>query len=224
MGAVIYTRFSPRRDPERSESIAQQGEACQAYCDRQGYEVRVAFWDRAASGSDEEREGLWAAVEMLRRGDVLVVHKRDRLARDLYLAEFVRRSVLRRKATIEAVEGGANGDSPEQVLMRQMLDAFAEFERKIISARTRAAMRRKQRLGMKMSSQPPYGYVIDPHDPKRLAPNPKEAGSLAKIYQLRARKFSLRGIAAKLNQDGAPCRGKRWRFQVIARILARQEG
>lgn len=220
--AVIYARFSPRPDADESQSIEQQVEACRAYCARKGYAVRSVHADREASGSDPHRVGLWEAVAALKRGDVLVAHRRDRLARDLYLSEYIRRSAQKTGARVETVDGGSNGDSPQEVLLRQMLDAFAEFERKMIGIRTRAAMRRKQANGERMSSHAPYGWQVDPHDASRLAPEPIEAAVVATILRLRADGQSLRSIATTLDAQGAPCRGQRWRHQAVERIIRRE--
>jgi len=34
---------------------------------------------------------------------------------------------------IEAADGVGNGDSPEALLMRRMVDAYAEFERRLVA-------------------------------------------------------------------------------------------
>jgi DNA invertase Pin-like site-specific DNA recombinase len=160
--------FSPRRHAEECDSIETQLDLCRAYCRRKGYHVAGEHEDRALSGSEEDRPGLWAAIDALKRGDMLVADKLDRLARDVYLAELIQREAAKRGASIETVEGGANGDTPEQRMIRQVLQAFAEHERKVIAARTRAAILRHQAAGRRMSAQPPYGWTIDPDDPARL--------------------------------------------------------
>lgn len=51
-----------------------------------------------------------------------------------------RRAVSKTGAMIETVQGSTNGTSAEDVLIRQVLAAFAEYERKMIALRTKYAM------------------------------------------------------------------------------------
>jgi DNA invertase Pin-like site-specific DNA recombinase len=221
--AVIYTRFSPRRNADDSESIETQLDLCRAYCRRNGLIAGPTFEDRAMSGSEEDRPGLWAAVNALKRGDVLLAYKHDRLARDVYLAELIQREADKRGATIVAVEGGANGASPEQRMIRQVLQAFAEYERKVIAARTRAAMLRHQASGRRMSAQPPYGWKVDPEDDSRLAKDQDEQAVIRRIVKLHAEGFGLREIARELDDEGIPARAGTWYHATIRTILDRSQ-
>ena len=158
MEAVIYARFSPRRNGDTCESNDTQIELCQAYCERQKYPVGPILQDRALSGDNEDRPGLWDAVEALSRGDVLVVYKLDRLARSVYLSHIIERAIRKKGCKIVSVTGeGTWGDSLEDEFLRNILRAMAEFERKANNARTKAAMLRHQRKGRRMSNITIYG-------------------------------------------------------------------
>ena len=219
--AVIYTRFSPRRNADDCESNEIQLDLCRAWCRRKGYAVAGEFEDRALSGSEEDRPGLWSAIDALRRGHVLVAYKLDRLARDVYLAELIQREADKRGATVETVEGGTNGASPEQRMIRQVLQAFAEYERKVIAARTRAAMLRHQAAGRRMSAQPPFGWKPDPADPARLVKDDGEQAVIRRIVRLHAEGLGLREIARELDDEGIPCRAATWYHATVRNILAR---
>ena len=222
--AIIYTRFSPRRNAEDCESIETQEDLCRDWCKRQGYTVLATFEDRALSGSEENRPGLWAAIEAVKRNDVLVAYKLDRLARDVFLSELIQREVRKRGATIETVEGGANGDSPEQSMIRQVLQAFAEYERKVIAARTKAAMLHHQAHGRRMSHRVPYGWRPDPNDPARLVVDPAERAIIARIVELHRAGRKLRAIARTLAAEGITCRGGAWHHSTIRNIVKRAAG
>jgi DNA invertase Pin-like site-specific DNA recombinase len=219
--AVIDSRFSPRRHAEDCDSIETQLDLCRAYCRRKGYAVASEHEDRALSGSEEDRPGLWAALEALKRGDILVAYKLDRLARDVYLAELIQREATRRGATIEAASGGGNGDTPEQRMIRQVLQAFAEYERKVIAARTRAAMLRHQAAGRRMSAQPPYGWTVDAAEQARLVKDADEQAVIRRIVRLHGEGHGLREIARDLDAAGIPCRAGAWYHATIKNILAR---
>lgn len=219
MRAVIYARFSPRPGAAECDSIAAQTEACRAYCARLGHEVVAEFADAAESGADEERPGLWAAIQAAPRGGALVVAKVDRLARSVYLDEAIRRQLRLKGAFVDAVDARCDDSDPNSVLVRQIMAAVAEWERKIIAGRTRAAMLRHQANGHPMGSRPPFGLK---RDGSRLVPCSAEVRVIRRILAMRAAGRSLRGIAQALTEERVPCRGTRWHATTIRRIIRRQ--
>ena len=234
--ATIYSRFSPRPGADLCESIEVQVEACRKYCDQHDYAVVAEFADREASGDDEDRRELWAAVGSLRRGSVLVCHKQDRLARGVFIEEYIRREIRRRGATAEIVEGSRNGDAPEDVFVRQVMSAYAEFEKRIIAARTQASMLRHQQSGRAMSKIPPYGtqngqpvVVVDrsgrQHVRQTLVANEAELATVERIVALDRKGMSRRRIARELAAEGIRARsGRRFDHKTIGRIIARAGG
>lgn len=87
----------------------------------------------------------------------LLVAKRDRLAHDTLLAATIERLVERDGAAVRSAEGLGDGDAPEAVLMGRIVDAFAEYERLVIKARTRAALALKKSRSERISREPRYG-------------------------------------------------------------------
>ena len=220
--AIIYTRFSPRRNAEECESGATQQAYCEQYAHDNGYVVGDVHHDEAVSGSDADRPNLWAAVAELGRGDVLLVYKRDRLARDVYLAECIRRAVKIQGATIEAVTGDVEGDGAEQVMVRQVIAAFSEYERKAIAKRTSHAMLEHQRRGRRMSRHAPYGWRIDPRNPKRMEAVESEVVAVERIKALHAEGVGPYVIAGKLNAEmPGTARSGKWNHKTIYKILGR---
>ena len=64
-----------------------------------------------------------------------------------------------RGAKVVAADGVGNGDQPENLLMRRMVDAFAGFERRVIGARTKAALAVKKARGERVGGIP-YGESV----------------------------------------------------------------
>ncbi len=174
---VIYTRFSPRRNAGESESCETQEAYCRRHAGRRGMEVKAVHHDRAISGKEEDRPNLWGSIDELRKGDVLVCWKWDRLARNVYLTECIKRAVAKQGARIEVVEGDVEGDGPEQEMIRQVLAAFAEYERKVVSARTKYAMKYHQSNGRRVGRFAPYGVQAGPEQRREADPRRKGAGS-----------------------------------------------
>jgi DNA invertase Pin-like site-specific DNA recombinase len=93
-----------------------------------------------ASGGRWDRPQLHKALDHLRKGDVLVVWKLDRLSRSLkdllHLLERVRDAGAGFRSLTEAVDT----TKPAGRMLLQMLGSFAEFERAMIRERTRAGL------------------------------------------------------------------------------------
>lgn len=232
--AIAYLRFSPRRNSELCESNQVQMDYIRDYCAKHGYNIVETFADEDLSGGDEERPGLWDAIHALHRGMILVVYKSDRLARSVYLSELIQREVSKRQAKIEVVEGGKNGDSPEDVFIRQVFSAFAELERKVIAARTKAAMLRHQANGRSMSSRPPFGWkfggvkkVTDASgrviEQRQLVVDEEERATVRRILELKDEGRGQREIARMMDQEGRRARGKQFSHYIV-RMVCRREG
>jgi len=235
---VIYARFSPRRNVDECESIEAQMDFCRKWCGENNIDIVGEFADKALSGGDEDRPELWAAISALEPGYVLVVYRLDRLARSVYLSDIIERSIHAKKATFLSTGGeGTWSDSDEDFLVRKILQALAEYERKVISARTRAAMLRHQANGRLMGSIPQYGWKLDPENPKRVIKNPQERIIINQIKRLHSTGLSLRKMAAKLHELGyeprkvkKTFRGKpvwvkgKWQAGTLHVILKRLKG
>jgi DNA invertase Pin-like site-specific DNA recombinase len=90
MRLAVYARTSTQNGAG-SDSLAAQEDACRAWADAAGHVIEIAFRDDALSGAlgVEDRPGLAAALLSIEDGSVdgLVVHRVDRLARELHVQE-----------------------------------------------------------------------------------------------------------------------------------------
>ncbi len=226
--AIIYTRYSPQRNSEDSESCETQEAYCRAFCERTGHEVMAVHEDRERSGNDADRPGLWHAIEGLHPGWTLIAYKQDRLARSVYLHECIRRAVEGYNAHVETVKDGTNGDSPEDAMMRQILAAFSEYERKICALRTKYAMRHHQRNGRRMSRYAPYGWEVA-GDGTALRENPQEQQVIKQILLWSAEGSRYSEIARLLNELAENDSryetrgGGKWWGKVVKDIMRRAE-
>ena len=221
--AIIYARFSPRRNSDTCESIETQYDLCKAYCNKNNINIVGQFSDKALSGSDEDRPSLWAAIEELKRNDVLIVYRLDRLARSVYLSDIIERTVKKKGASIVSICGeGTWTNSDEDWLVRKILQTLAEYERKVIAARTKAAMLRHQANGRRMSKEPPFGFCVDPDDPARLIEHLKEQQAITRIIELKQSNMTLRAICRQLKSEGFRCRtNDNWHHTTVKRIVER---
>lgn len=226
MNAIIYTRFSPRPDAATSESCETQRKICEEHARAKDWRVVGCFDDPDKSGADGCREKLDAAIRALKKGDVLLVYKWDRIARDLMLALQYERQIESRGARVVAVTGDVPGDNPQAKFTRHILMAVAELERKMISERTRNAMRTMQRNGRRMTSpgHVPYGWKVDPNDSRKMVPDEHEQRVLKEILSLRRAHESYGGIAKLLNGDPeTQARRGKWYSKTVRDVCLRDE-
>jgi len=223
---IIYTRFSPRRNSKDCESCEMQSAVCEQYAASKGYEVVAIFNDPDVSGSDEFREKLWQAISALSRGGVLLVHKRDRLARNVFLSEQLNRAVAAKGAEIEAVSGDIAGTGIEAVLVRQILSSLHEYERKVIGLRTRFSMLQHQKNGRRMSARGacPYGWKPDPDDAERMLPCEQELSVIAEMVALHSVGKNFNQILHWLNENRREvARTGTWNYKCVRKLLLRKQ-
>ena len=103
--------------------------------------------------------------------------------------------------------------------MRRLVDAFSEYERSVIRARTRAAMQHKRANGQRVGTIP-YGFDLDP-DGRTLVANEIEQAVLADIRTRRSEGWTLQRIAAELSDRGIPTKKgrRRWAHQSVSGML-----
>ncbi len=218
LGHVLgYIRVSTDGQAASGLGLEAQQAAITSAAARLGIPVAQWFTDAAVSGaaSLEARPGLMAAVQALRRWDVLICAKRDRLGRDVLNVAMLVRLVQRKGGRIvSAADEGTDGNSPADALMRTMLDAFAEFERALIATRTKAALKAKRARGYRAGNVP-FGFVAAPDG--QLHANAEEQQVIGLIATLRSTGLSLRAIAAELNRQGYTTRRwTPWRHEYVA--------
>jgi DNA invertase Pin-like site-specific DNA recombinase len=229
--AIIYLRVSTDEQAENKNGLNAQEDAARAYAARLGLEVAGVFTDAGITGSVglERRPALLDAIAALSKGDVLLVAKRDRIGRlDPMAMAMIEAAVRRKGARIVSAAGeGTEDDDPSSILMRRMVDAFAEYERLIIRARTKAALRAKRKRNEKTGGPLPYGFERGPDKPgpkdksiKTLVPCKAEQEVLVLMKALRAGGMTLDGIADELNGRGIKRReGAAWEHSYISRLL-----
>jgi DNA invertase Pin-like site-specific DNA recombinase len=220
--AIGYRRVSTQDQTSSGLGLDAQQTAITAAADRLGLPLGDTFTDAGVSGglALEQRPALLAALDALRRGDILIVAKRDRLGRDVLNVAMLARLVERKGARILSAAGeGTDDDGPTSVLMRQIVDCFAQYERAIIRARTRAALAVKKARGERVGGIP-FGYQVA-EDRRTLVPHVDEQRALALLRELRAAGFTFRAVADELNRLGFRSRtGGLWLRQSV-HMLAR---
>jgi len=197
-----------------------QAKAITEWADRNDVEIAVMFLDQGVSGGlpPEKRPAMMAAREMLRPGDVLVVHKRCRLARHVVYAYEIEKMVEKKGATVASTDGIGDGNTPEAGLHKRTVDSFAEYERDVISFRTKMALAVKKDRGEKTGGGVPFGFK---ESGGKLEAVGAEQATIAEARKLRTSGLSLRKVSAKLEADGHLSRnGRRFDPKQVQRMVA----
>jgi DNA invertase Pin-like site-specific DNA recombinase len=103
-----------------------------------------------ASGGRWDRPELQRLLEQLRKGDVLVVWRLDRLSRSLRDVLAIMERIHEAGAGFRSLTEAIDTTTAPGRMMMQMVGAFAEFERAILRERTKAgldAARKRGRIG-----------------------------------------------------------------------------
>ena len=199
--AVGYLRVST---DEQDLGPEAQRSAIEAWSKREGAAMAAWFEDRLCGAIPiDKRPALLASLDALaeHRAGVLVVAKRDRLARDVVACAMLERLTARAGARVVSAAGeGTENDDPSSMLMRRMVDAFAEYERALIRARTTAALSVKKSRGQRVGTVA-YGYQLAA-DGIHLEPSAAEQSVIARVREARRRGVAFRAIVAELAATG----------------------
>lgn len=110
------------------------------------------IYEDKASGKRDDRPSLAACLKALRKGDVLVVWKLDRLGRDLRHLVNTVQELADRGIGFKVLAGQGtdiNTTTASGKLVFGIFAALAEFERELISERTRAGLAAARARGRK---------------------------------------------------------------------------
>ena len=224
MTGIGYLRVSSEQQAESGAGLAAQRAAVEAFADKQGITLAAIHSDEAISGAAglDDRPGLAAAIGSLRRGDVLVIPKRDRLGRDMMAVLTIERAVTKRGAGILSADGVGNGDEAADKFMRTVIDAAAAFKRDLIRGRTRGALAANRKANQR-TGHIPFGYNLD-DDGKTLITVSAEQEVIKQIVACSEAGMSLREIAKILNDASTSTKqgGKGWQAMTGRRVIRRQ--
>jgi site-specific DNA recombinase len=209
--AAIYTRKSTEAGLEQEfNSLDAQREAAEAFTKSQGWDCLPTHYDDGGfSGANTDRPALQRLLADVEAGriDCVVVYKIDRLSRSLLDFAKLIETFDHHQVSFVSVTQQFNTSTSMGRLVLNVLLSFAQFEREIISERTRDKIAATRRKGKWCGGHPLLGYDIDPQGFK-LAVNGDEAQRVRAIFALYLEHEALLPVVREL-QRRAWC-GKRW--------------
>ena len=209
---AIYTRKSTEEGLEQEyNSLDAQRDAGEAYIKSQLHEGWVClpnrYDDGGFTGANMDRPALRRLLADIEAGkvDCVVVYKVDRLSRSLLDFARIMETFDRRKVSFVSVTQAFNTATSMGRLILNVLLSFAQFEREMISERTRDKIAAARRKGKWSGGMPILGYNVAE---TKLVVDKCEASFVRQIFDLYLEHQSLLAVTKELDSRG--WRTKRW--------------
>jgi len=210
---VIYYRVSTQRQGNSGLGLEAQKRAIEEYLNGGDHKVLKEFTEiETGKGSNalDRRPVLKEAISYAKKqGAKLLIAKLDRLSRNVYFIS----------SLMESKIDFVIADMPEaNTLTIHLLSAVAEYERELISKRTKEALAAAKKRGVKLGN------------PKLKADNTKRKqraqefaeGLRATLEAYKAIGMSQRSICDELNHVGITAvRGGEWSLMQVQRVVVR---
>ena len=183
---AIYTRVSTN-----DQSTDQQEEELRKYCSLREWN-NITIYSDTASGTKSSRSGLDEMMKNVRkhRHDIVLCYKIDRIGRSLsHLAILIGELKTHNVALVIPSQGiSTETQNPAGALTLNILCSISEFERSLISERTKLALRHKKEKGVRLGRPNKIDKVKD------------------EILNLRSEGLSIRKIAKEVSISAASVR------------------
>jgi DNA invertase Pin-like site-specific DNA recombinase len=204
--AIAYYRVSTDEQAESGNGLDAQRATVVAAVEHRGWDLVADLTDEGRSGGSLNRPALTDALDRLDRGeaDALVVAKLDRLSRSVLDFAAITQRAERRGWAVVALDVDVDMTTPTGELVANITSSVAQWERRIIGARTSEAMQAMKARGVRLGRPVELGDEVRAH-----------------IAEARVAGSSLHAIADQLNADGvATARGGRWYASTVRAVLS----
>jgi len=211
MRAAGYGRVSTEEQANEGHSLDAQREKNLAYIKFQGWTLVGYFEDPGYSGKNLNRPDMKRLLTEIESGniDVLVVHKLDRLTRNIgdlyYLLD------LFEKKKVKFVSISENFDTSTAIgrMFVFMLGILAQWYRENLAEEVKKGMSKRIKKGLHNITVPLYGY--ERSEDGKLIVKPEEAKWVRWIFEQYLSGVGSSTIAKRLNEMGIRRnRGAKW--------------
>ena len=234
--AVLYLRVSTEREAEQELSIPDQRRQTTDWCNRQGLAIAAEFVEAGASATDDRRHEFQRMVEYVcdrqNQIDAVIVHGFSRFMRDSFAFEFYVRRLAKSAVRVLSITQDVSEDDPAQLMMRNVIALFDEYQSKENAKHVLRAMKENARQGFWNGARPPFGFRIVEAErrgdriKKRIEVDLDEAETVRLIFRLfldgggTSGALGVKAIAVWLNERGyRTLQGSRWGVATIYKLL-----
>ena len=226
MNCILYARVSTDRQARKDLSIPAQLAAMRGHAKNNGWHVTGHFVDKGESARTADRPQLKELILQCKARkdvDIVLVHKIDRLARNLVdfatIKAILKRKGIRLVSVTEPFEDNSVGQ-----LMENILASISEWYSANLGEEVRKAYRTKLARG-EWPHQPPLGYrSVEGRDGRtRHLPDKETSALVVQAFELFATgEYALRGLADEMYARGLKTRhGRRFSPESMKTLLTR---
>lgn len=207
---AIYTRKSTEEGLQQEfNTLDAQRESAEMYIAAQKHEGWLCLPDRyddgGFTGGNMDRPAVKRLMQDIEEGkiDCVVVYKVDRLSRSLTDFARIMEVFDKHKIAFVSVTQQFNTSTSMGRLMLNVLLSFAQFEREIISERTRDKIAAARRKGKFAGGRPVLGYdILSSPAGSKLLVNDEEARQIRAIFEMYLKHQALMPTVRELRKLG----------------------
>ena len=220
---VAYCRVSTLEQKKRGYGIDIQIRDVSIFAERHGMLIEKFYRDEAVSGIKEQRKALNQLLKACRAGriGIVILPSLDRLSREVRIAENLFHEFEKLRIKILIADMPQYSGEPKDILMRQILEAISEENRRDIIERLLKGRQERVRKGLFPGGNLPYGYV---RVGRAVKIDEQEANIVRQIYLLNGLGCTGQAIANEINNRSYRRRnGGPWTQRQVCRILRNHE-
>jgi DNA invertase Pin-like site-specific DNA recombinase len=214
MNCLIYARVSTDKQAQKDLSIPAQIEAMREYAKRNGWKIAGHFVDEGESARTANRPELKKLIEQCKENknvDAVIVHKIDRLARNLIDYATIK-AILKQKGIRLISVSEPFDDNPVGHLLENIIASISEWYSANLGEEIKKSHSEKLRQG-EWPTKPPLGYKSLKGENDRAKHVPDEASS--SIVQQAFELFSTGNYSLKTLAEELAIRGLKTRYGKI---------
>ena len=198
MLAYGYCRYSS--DLQTEASIEQQKSEIEEYANKNDIKIIDYYTDEATSGKKSTRENFQNMINdacKKKKVQAVLVWKTDRFARNTFDNLFYRNKLNKYGVKLISITQPISDDTPEGKLMNTLLAGMDEYYVENLASNVKRALKSNAKESKFNGGIPPLGYDIING---KYVINDKEAEIVKKIFDMRAKGYSLIDISLEMNK------------------------
>lgn len=214
MNCLLYAHVSTDKQAQKDLSIPAQIEAMRTYAKKNGWKIAGHFVDEGESARTANRPELKKLIEHCRENkgvDAAIVHKIDRLARNLIDYATIK-AILKQKGIRLISVSEPFDDNPVGHLLENIIASISEWYSANLGEEIKKSHSEKLRQG-EWPMKPPIGYksVKGENDRIKHVPDLEKAQLIRQLFELFSTgNYSLRTLAEEMGERGLKTRYGRY--------------
>jgi len=226
MNCLLYARVSTDKQVQRDLSIPAQIAAMREYAKRNGWKVTGHFIDEGESAKTANRPELKKLLNYCKENkgvDIVVVHKIDRLARNLIDYATIK-AILKQKGIRLISASEPFDDNPIGRLLENIIASISEWYSANLGEEIKKANMAKLKRG-EWPHKPPIGYKSIKREGARVkhVPDPKTSPLVRQAFELFSTgNYSLSSLSEEMCERGLKTRyGRKYSPEAMKVLLTR---